>query len=116
MKYRRLDADGDMLPSRGNPPFEGAAAVCAAVRSRILLFYGEWWETLEEGLDVSSLFGYQSEEKKRVGEALIRERVNETEGVADILSFTVTDSGGHGRKVVDIVIETDTGETAIVTI
>ena len=114
MTYRRLDADGDMLPARGNPPFEGAEAVGAAVRSRILLFYGEWWEAPEDGLDISYMFGYQNDEKQRGADALLRQRIAETEGVSDILELTFGDIATNRRRTVTAVIETDTGETITV--
>lgn len=111
MTYRRLDDDGDMLPARGNPPFKGAEAVGAAVRSRILMFYGEWWEDPEDGLDVSYFFGYQNDEKKRVADALLRQRILETEGVAEIyeLKFGDIDKNSRRREI-SARIRTDTGE------
>lgn len=113
MKYRRLDADGDMLPARGNPPFEGSAAVAAAVRSRILMFLGEWWETPDEGLDISYFFGYQNDEKKRVAEALLRQRIIETQGVDDILELEFEEPTGS-RRIIRVVIVTNTNETITV--
>lgn len=113
MRYRRLDDNGDMLPARGNPPFTGAEAVGAAVRSRILLFYGEWWETPEDGLDISYFFGYQNEEKKRVAEALLRLRILETDGVSEILRLDFADVKNRRREI-SAEIVTNTGETITV--
>jgi len=115
MTYRRLDDDWDMLPARGNPPFEGAMAVGAAVRSRILMFLGEWWETPEEGLDISYFFGYQNEENQRVADALLRDRIMETEGVEDILELTFGDiDKTNRRRVIKAEIEIESGETITV--
>ena len=113
MTYRRLSADGDMLPARGNPPYTGAEAVGAAIRSRILMFYGEWWETPDEGLDISYFFGYQNDEKKRVAEALLRERIKDTEGVSEILSLEMGEPKDR-RRVINAVVLADTGETITV--
>ena len=113
MTYRRLDSDGDMLPARGNPPYEGAEAVGAAVRTRILCFYGEWWEDPEDGLDISYFFGYQNEEVKRVAEALLRERIRETEGVEDVLRLEFS-TPKNRRREITAEIMTDTGETITV--
>ena len=110
MIYRRLDSDWDMIPARGNPPYSGPMAVGAAVRSRILLFRGEWWETPDDGMDISYFFGYQNDEKQRVAEALLRQRIIETEGVSDVLELRFGDVSG-GRRTVSVKIETDTGET-----
>ena len=115
MTYRRLDTDWDMMPARGNPPFEGAMAVGAAVRSRILTFYGEWWEYPDDGLDVSYMFGYQNDEKQRVASALLRKRIMETQGVTDILELNFGDiSSDTRRRTITAVIMADTGETVTV--
>lgn len=50
VRYRRLDEYGDMQGLRGNKThYEGAYAVGAAIRSRLLSFKGEWWEIRMRG-------------------------------------------------------------------
>ena len=51
MKYRRQDADGDMVAGQGlNDFFTGAPAVAQAILTWMLLLLGEWWEDTAEGL------------------------------------------------------------------
>lgn len=112
MRYRRLDDAGDMLPARGYPPFEGAEAVGAAIRSRILSFYGEWWETPEEGLELRYMIGYQNEETERVTTAMLRQRIMETEGVRDVLSLNMGRIENRHRTIT-VEVETDFGEIEV---
>ncbi len=51
MRYRRLDADGDMVAGQGRNDFAtGREAVAQAVKTRLWLLYGEWWEDQTDGL------------------------------------------------------------------
>ncbi len=55
MKYRRLDANHDYSFGRGIDDFlEDVAgnpeAIAQAIKTRLLLFTGEWWEDLRDGL------------------------------------------------------------------
>ena len=115
MRYRRLDENGDMLPARGNPPFTGAEAVGAAIRSRLLSFYGDWWESPEDGIELRYLLGYQNEETERVTAAMVRQRILDTEGVSDVLDLTMGKIENH-RRVITVEAVTDAGETVSVTV
>lgn len=108
MKYRALDASGDMQGIRTvSGHLEGARAVAAAVRSRLLSFEGEWWEFLDDGIPFEAMVGRLDEEQLQIAEALIRVRVAETEGVENIEKFEVVDSGTTRTVTMTIVTGTD---------
>lgn len=111
MKYRRLDENGDMLPcNRMYPPYENAHAVGAAIRSRLLSFQGEWWEDPDIGIPVDSIFGRNTESRKDIAVAMIRELVSETEHVSQVLEVSFVDVSASRSRSVKIEVETDFGE------
>lgn len=111
MRYRRLDADGDMLPATPlNPPYVDAEAVGAAIRSRLLSFQGEWWEDEDEGIPIEALTGHLDEEDRVVAEALIQERIAETEGVNDVIETIITDDSAGRIRHVEATVETIYGD------
>ena len=114
MRYRRLDENGDMLPVTAvNAHFEGAEAVGMAVRSRILSFRGEWWEYPDEGVPVDLFFGRTTDENNRVFEALLRERIQETEGVEAIVHLLIQDDPETRKRSISVTIDTEYGETSV---
>lgn len=51
MRYRKLTSTGDYSFGNNNRDFiEGNEALAQAIKTRILLFYNEWWEDLESGI------------------------------------------------------------------
>lgn len=114
MRYRRIDDQGDMLPSNAlYPPFLDAEAVGAAIRSRLLSFYGEWWEDPESGIPIEILFGRMDDEKQRIAEALIRECVGGVEHVGQVLAVSFSDDTGARKRSITITVETDFGEITV---
>lgn len=89
MIYRKLDENGDYIFGRSNEFLEGSEAVGQAIKTRILLLLGEWWENVREGFPLwqSVLGSSGSEEHLRSIDNIIRERINRTLGVESIESF-----------------------------
>lgn len=89
MIYRRLDENGDYIFGRSNEFLEGSEAVGQAIKTRILLLLGEWWENVREGFPLwqSVLGSAGSEEHLRSIDNIIRDRINRTLGVESIESF-----------------------------
>lgn len=115
MQYRRLDADGDMLPAiQKYPPLQDSEAVAAAIRTRLLSFYGEWWEDETDGIPVEILFGQMTEDNRVVADALIRDRVAGTEGVNEVLAVEIEDVSAPRQRRIRITVETEFGETITV--
>ena len=55
MRYRRLDENHDMCFGRGLSDYlvdstGDPDAIAQAIKTRLLLFYGEWWEDIYDGL------------------------------------------------------------------
>ena len=51
MKYRTLDKNGDYVFGGGsNMYLTENEAVVQAIKTKILLFYGEWWEDISVGI------------------------------------------------------------------
>ena len=87
MIYRKLDENGDMIMGRGTATFiQSSEAVGQAIKTRLLLWQGEWWEDLEEGLPMMQrILGFRN--TQQAADILIRERILGTENVLNIISF-----------------------------
>jgi hypothetical protein len=66
-----------------------ADAVAQAVKTRLLLLLGEWWEDLEDGLPLyQSIVGIRDiRDNLTAADLLVRDRILRTEGVSEILSL-----------------------------
>lgn len=87
MKYRRLDENWDYVFGHGkNDYLEGREAVGQAVKSRLLLLYGEWWEDLEDGLPLFEriLASSGSDENKQAVDIIFARRIGDTTGVLNV--------------------------------
>ncbi len=87
MKYRRLDENWDYVFGHGkNDYLEGREAVGQAVKSRLLLLYGEWWEDLEDGLPLFEriLASSGSDANKQAVDIIFARRIGDTTGVLNV--------------------------------
>ena len=51
MKYRKQLANGDYSFGNNIQDFyTGQEAIAQAIKTKILLFYGEWWEDISQGI------------------------------------------------------------------
>lgn len=87
MKYRALTSNGDY--SFGNNSFDykqDLEAVAQAVKTKILLFYGEWWEDISLGIPMfENIIGQINTENIRsAASLLIKKRILETPGVYEV--------------------------------
>ena len=90
MKHRRLDADWDYCFGHGKQDYlEGRETVAQAIKTRLLLLYGEWWEDQEDGLPLFQkiLAGSARESNLEAIDLIFRERIGNTPGVLAILRF-----------------------------
>ncbi|MBR0518867.1 hypothetical protein IJJ97_03645 [bacterium] len=111
MRYRRLDENGDM--TFGNNKFDfvkDLEAVSQAIKTRLKLLKGEWWEDTEEGLPLFQeiLASRNIEKVKR----LIVERIQKTQGVLSVDNLILT----FENRILNITASVSTiyGETLIV--
>lgn len=77
MKYRRLDTDHDMCFGKGAQDYlvdsvSNPEAVAQAIQTRLLLFLGEWWENINDGLPMfQQILGQKIRDKALVDSILI---------------------------------------------
>ena len=93
MKYRKQTSTGDyVFGNNKNDYVAGNLAVAYAIKSKILLFYGEWWEDIGIGIPMfQSIIGQgRSEALKNSAQMLISERIKEIEEVAAINKVNIT--------------------------
>lgn len=109
MKYRKLDERGDYIIGRRNELYEGTEAVIQAVKTRLLLLYGEWWENPEDGTPLfEKVLGQRlrTDEPPDEVDLVFSERINGTQGVSDITSFESKIDAETRTYTADITIKT----------
>lgn len=92
MKYRRLDINHDYVFGSGKSDYlSDVDAVAQAIKTRLLLFLGEWWEDQEDGLPMwQSILGVMGAKQETV-DRLIQERIMNTQGVVNgVMTNVVT--------------------------
>lgn len=87
MKNRKLDRNGDY--SFGNnlgDYITGDIALAQAIKTRILLFYKEWWEDLESGIPMfQNIIGQVNRDNLEIAlQSLLAKRIREFEEVSTI--------------------------------
>lgn len=108
MKYRKLDDNHDYVFGRnGEDYIDGDEAIAQAIRTKVLLFYGEWWESLGEGIPVfESLLGQVANDNLiRSASLLLTQRILEVLGVLSVDSIDVTNISRTFNFVVHVTTE-----------
>lgn len=90
MTYRALDVTGDFTFGAGPQQgfLNGTEAVAQAVKTRLLLLYGDWFLDLTDGLQLWQKILGTSGANKKIVDTLIQERILNTLNVDSIISFT----------------------------
>jgi hypothetical protein len=112
MKYRRLTAEGDYSFGRGRGDYlKDAEAAAQAVRTKLLLLLGEWWEDTEDGLPLfESILGVRMTPRRLAAvEILLRERMLRTPHVTEVTALN-PETGERSCKVA-YTVGTDFGES-----
>lgn len=92
MKYRKLTEDGDYsFGMNAQDYIDGSSAVAQMVRTKILLFYGEWWEDIGIGIPMfQSLIGQMNVDSIQTSATLlINERLKELSDLMTVDSIEV---------------------------
>ena len=87
MKYRKLDNNGDYSFGSGFSDFVyDKNAIGEAIKTKILLFYGEWWEQIDDGIPMfqSILGAYDTETVKLASNRLMIDRIRQVDGVTGV--------------------------------
>ena len=94
MRYRKQEEyTNDYTFGYGVGNFYGGnTAVAQAIKTKILLFYGEWWENLGLGIPMfQSIIGQTNRNNVNIAaQSLLRKRILEVEEVTSIVSLTAT--------------------------
>ena len=94
MKYRKQETyTDDYTFGYGIGNFYGGnKAVAQAIKTKILLFYGEWWEDLGLGIPMfQSIIGQTNKNNVNIAaQSLLRKRILEVDEVISIVSLTAT--------------------------
>lgn len=93
MRYRILDENDDYQLGKGQQYFTyGTFAVAQAIKTRLKLLKGEWWEDTEEGLPLfQEILGKQgTKDNLYITDTLIKEKIIGTPNVTSITDFSST--------------------------
>lgn len=93
MRYRMLDQNGDYSFGKNQQNLTyGAYAVGQAIKTRLSLLQGEWWENTEEGLPLFQQIISQSGSQKNIEivNLLIQDIIINTPNVTGISNFSST--------------------------
>lgn len=93
MIYRRLDPTYDYSFGQSKQDFlTGVDAVAQAIKTRLFLLFGEWWEDTSDGLPLwqSILAAPGAPKNKRIADSLIKARIIGTPNVTGIINFSST--------------------------
>ena len=113
MRYRREDDDGDYTFGQGDDTWliNSPETVAQAVKTRFLLWYGQWFLDTTEGTPwIQSVLGKQKPETYNLA---IRQRILETRGVNSIRSFDTILNTSSRRVVFTATIDTIYGTTTV---
>ena len=111
MRYRRLTATGDYVFGQGGLDYAADAdAAAQAVRTKLKLLLGEWWEDTGDGLPLFQqiLLQRATADGIQTVDLLIKQRIME---VAEVTNVQITKSSVKDRQYqADVIIETIYGE------
>lgn len=109
MKYRKLDENEDYTIGCRDEMYEGTEAVAQAVKTRLLLLFGEWWENRQDG---TPLFEKVLGQRLRTDETpdeidlVFSERISSTQGVSEITRFESKIEAESRAYTAEITIKT----------
>ena len=113
VRYRSEDDDGDYTFGQGDDSWlvNSPEAVAQAIKTRFLLWYGQWFLDTTEGTPwIQSVLGKQRPETYNLA---IRQRILETQGVSSITAFNTTVDGRTRRVTFTATVETIYGTTTV---
>jgi hypothetical protein len=113
MRYRKLNSDDDMQYGNQQADYwrDVPDAVAQAVATRLRLFTGEWFLDIEEGTPWQGwVLGKHT---LNDAELVIRQRILETQGVLEILSFDSSENRDERSVIISATIGTIYGVAEI---
>lgn len=116
VSYRKLDEYGDYTFGHGLSDFyKDSEAVAQAVKTRLLLLYGEWWEDLEHGTPLFQeiLRRSMSDKSVQAVDLIIKDRILEVDGVDAIIDYKSTVNKRTRVYEAEVELSTIYGETSL---
>lgn len=116
VSYRKLDEYGDYVFGHGLADFyKDAEAVAQAVKTRLLLLYGEWWEDTDGGTPLfqEMLRKSMSDKSVQAVDLIIKDRILEVEGVDTIVKFESNVNKRTRVYEANVELATIYGETSL---
>lgn len=113
MRYRKLTADGDYSFGNGQLDFwrDVPEAVSQSVKTRILLWLGEWFLDTTEGTPFMQ--GILGKYSKETADVVIQDRVLSTTGVVDIQNYVSSLNPDTRRMSISFDLNTIYGPTKV---
>lgn len=113
MLYRPVDSTGDMFPiARKEQLLFGTAALAEAIKSRMRLHRGEWWEEADTGSPILDLLTAQKVSVDHMGAIAhqIVGYISQTEGVRSVQASQPTYNQAQRSMTLLCVVTPTTGE------
>lgn len=113
MKYRKLTPLGDYtFGSNGQDYIEDVDAVAQAVKTKLLLFYREWWEDLGQGIPMfQSIIGNNLSAVQDSITMLIKDRIQEVPNILSVDEINITQTTKREIQI-SVRCTTTFGETS----
>lgn len=116
MTYRQLTESGDYSFGHGDRDFmQGVDAVAQAIKTRLTLLKGEWWEDTADGLPLfQNILGVRgTEENKRAADLLVQDRIIQTTGTTGVKNFESRIDSKTRKYTISCTVNTLYGEVTI---
>lgn len=113
MRYRKLTEDNDYSFGNGEKDFykDNPEAVAQSVKTRLLLWLGEWFLDIEEGTPyMQGVFGKYTQEE---ADAIIQDRILTTEYVTSIDNYESEINQDTRKMLVKFELNTAFGPTTV---
>lgn len=113
MRYRRLDKNGDYSFGNGQYDFlVDIEAVPQAIKTKLNLFEGEWWEDLKEGFpfyqDIAASF-IRKDEDKDIITRICCNRISDVQQVNSFLSINANFDNEKRKYSLTVDVDTEYG-------
>lgn len=109
MLYRRLDQNGDYVFGNNKLDYiSGKEAVAQAIKTKIMLFYQEWWENISAGIPMfQSIVGKVADVNLQMAiTLLVTNRVQEIPEVVSVKDVKVNSDSSN--RVISLELKVDT--------
>lgn len=104
-----LGSDGDLVITHDLQPARGVAAIAQAIRIKLRLYLGEWFEDESKGTPYYEAILVKAPSVPAI-RSLIRERIEGTAGVAELVALEVDYRPEVRSLSVTLDVRADTGE------